>query len=194
MKKILSLVIALIAIGQLNAKGIEPSSPVGMSVIKNGALVKLFYRGEQSGRVKVAIYNENGFAVYKETMQNTENFMRPYNFSTLPAGDYTIEITDQQGKRYKTIKHAGSNEKTRIAHLTRLNARENRYMLAVPNKGEDQLQVKIYDETNSIVYEETETISGHFAKVYDLSKIEGNHTFQITDKSGKINRLSKPLR
>src|SRR5689334_12678949 len=99
MKKILSLVVVLIAIGQVSAKGIEPKSPVGISVIKQGAIVKLFYRGEQSGKVKVTIFNEKGDVIYREILANTEQFMRPYNFSSLPEGAYTIELRDDQGRR-----------------------------------------------------------------------------------------------
>ena len=194
MKKILSLVIVLIAIAQVNAKGIEPESPLGTSVVKHGALVKLFYRGEQSGKVTVTIYNKSGFTVFKETFRNTDQFMRPYNFSSLPSGEYNIEIMDGQGRRYEKVIHSTKSERTRVAHLTRLSDRESKYMLAVPNKGEDQIQVKIYDGENSIVYQETETITGNFAKVYDLTSIEGAHTFQITDKTGRVNRLSKPIR
>jgi hypothetical protein len=120
--------------------------------------------------------------------------MRPYNFSELPSGEYSIEIVDGQGKRYEKVTHSVNTKKIRVAHLTRLSDRENKYMLAVPNKGNDQIQVKIYDDKNSIVYQATETITGNFAKVYDLTSIEGAHTFQIMDRVGRVNRLSKPMR
>jgi hypothetical protein len=194
MKKILSLVLVLIAISQVNAKGIEPESPLGTSVVKHGALVKLFYRGEESGKVTVTIYNENGLTLFRETFQNTDQFMRPYNFSALPSGDYRFEIMDANGKRYEKVTHTVNSKKTRVAHLTRLSDRESKYMLAVPNKGSDQIQIKIYDGKNSIVYQATETITGNFAKVYDLTSIEGSHTFQITDSTGRVSRLSKPIR
>lgn len=194
MKKILSLVVVLIAIAQVNAKGIEPESPLGTSVIKHGTLVKLFYRGEQTGKVTVTIYNKAGVVLFRETFRNTDQFMRPYNFSKLPPGEYSIEIMDGQGKRYEKVTHAVNSEKIRVAHLTRLSDRESKYMLSVPNKGHDEIQVKIYDGKNSIVYQGTETITGNFAKVYDLNTIEGSHTFQITDRTGRVNRLSKPIR
>jgi hypothetical protein len=194
MKKILSLVLVLIAIGHINAKGIEPNSPLGTSVIKKGALVKLFYRGEHSGKVKVTIYDENGSAVFKEVMQNREHFMRPYNFSSLPSGEYTIEIVDDQGTRTEKVEHAGVSKKKRPANLWRLNPDSNKYMLSVPRNGSDELVVKIYDERNSVIYEERAQVSGDFAKVYDLSQVKGAHTFEIRDNNGGVRRLSKPSR
>ena len=191
MKKILSLILVLIAIGQINAKGIEPNSPVGTSVIKKGALVKLFYRGEQSGKVKVTIYNSNGSVVFKEVMQNREHFMRPYNFSSLPSGEYTIQIADENGTRIEKVEH-GVSKKKRPANLWRLNPDSNKYMLSVPRNGSDELVVKIYDERNTVIYQETTRMSGDFAKVYDLSQVKGAHTFEITDNNGGVRRLAKP--
>ena len=154
MKKILSLVLVVIAIGHMNAKGIEPNSPLGTSIIKKGALVKLFYRGEHSGKVKVTIYDENGTVVFKEVVENHEHFMRPYNFSSLPSGEYTIQIADENGTRIEKVEH-GVSKKKRPANLWRLNPDSNKYMLSVPRNGSDELVVKIYDERNTVIYQET---------------------------------------
>ena len=191
MKKILSLVLVVIAIGHMNAKGIEPNSPLGTSIIKKGALVKLFYRGEHSGKVKVTIYDENGTVVFKEVVENHEHFMRPYNFSSLPSGEYTIQIADENGTRIEKVEH-GVSKKKRPANLWRLNPDSNKYMLSVPRNGSDELVVKIYDERNTVIYQETARMSGDFAKVYDLSQVKGAHTFEITDNNGGVRRLAKP--
>lgn len=193
MKKILSLVALLIVIGQVHANPAAPKSPVGMSVVKSGEVVKLFYRGEKTGNVKVTIYNERGEEVYAETLRKTEHFMRPYNISALPDGNYTIELRDEQGTRTQNVTHNRA-EKKRVAHLTRLiSIGKNKYMLAVPNDGRDALTVKIFNEKEELLYENTEVIVGDFARLYNLNKVKGNHTFEIIDKSGNVNRLSKPL-
>jgi len=189
MKKILALVFALAAIGYVNAKGIDPKSPVRISVVKQGNVVKLFYRGAQSGKVKVSIYNEKGFEVFTETMRNKEHFMRPYNFVSLPEGNYTIELSDSNGKRFQNVRHSLSSGK-RVARLHRLNNEQNKYMLSVPNSGTDALTVKIFDESNTLLYEGTEVVNGDFAKLYNLERIHGEPVFEIIDQSGKANRLT----
>ena len=189
MKKILSLILVLIAIGQVNANVIEPHSPVGMSVIKNGSLVKLFYQGEQTGKVKVKIYNERGRTVFSETMKDTENFVRPYNFSFLPAGEYTIELTDAQGKMLKKVNHARETKK-RMAYLTRLDG-NNKYMLSVVNDGRESLTVRIYDAYNKLVYNKTQTVHDDFAAVYNLSHLTGDYEFEVVDRNGNTVRLKK---
>jgi hypothetical protein len=115
MKKItLVFVLSLMAVGFVNANGTNPESPLGMSVIKYKNIIKVFYRGEHAGKVKVAIFNAHGRMVHKETLKNTENFMRPYNFSFLPAGDYTIELSDAKGTRSQKVTYGREDEKREL--------------------------------------------------------------------------------
>lgn len=193
MKKVLSVVVlVLIAIVHVSAIEVEPTSPVGISIVKNGVLVKLFYRGEQSGKVKVTIYNHKGEIVFTETMQHTEQFMRPYNFKALPYGEYTIELVDESGKSYEKVSH-GLAKAARTAHVTRLAGSVNKYMLAVPNNGSDKLTIRIYDSTDRILFEEEQAIKGDFAKVYHLQGASGDHTFEVIDQDGRRNRMTKSI-
>jgi len=191
MKKILFITaVGLFLIGHVNVNGMAPKSPVGIAVVKSGSIIKLFYRGEQSGKVKVTIYNDKGNAVFRETMYQIENFMRPYNFSELPEGEYTLELRDDQGLHYQKVTHSSLIQK-RVAHLIRLNEAENKYMLAIPNVGPDALTVKIYDKDNILLYQGTEAIEGNFAKVYNLNGLSQNFRFEILDGQGNAFRFVK---
>ncbi|MEO5601575.1 MAG: T9SS type A sorting domain-containing protein [Cyclobacteriaceae bacterium] len=188
MKKILSLLVLVIAINSVQANGIEPKSLVGMSVVKSGTIFKLFYRGEKSGKVKVSIFDAKGKMVWNETLRNTENFMRPYNFSSLPAGDYTIEISDEQGKHVERIIHSFATKRT-LVRLTTVSAKDHKYLLSVPNHGPGALTVKIYNDAETLIYHKVESVKGDFGKIYNLSRVKGACTFEITDKTGKSNNL-----
>ena len=183
MKKFLALLLVVIAVGQVNTNVVETESPLGTSVIMHGSTVKLFYRGEHSGKVMVKIANEKGKVVFTETMQNTEHFMRPYNFSSLPEGEYTIELTDETGKRFHTINHTKSvkrnaREAKSLAHVVRLKGSGNKYLLTVPNEGRCSMTVRIFDAAQKLVYEGTQTVEGDFAKLYSLTQ-RGEYTFQV---------------
>lgn len=190
MKKILSLVLVLFAVAQVNANEVEPKSPVGMSVIKSGTIVKLYYRGEQSGKVKVTIYNHRGAVVFKEILKDTEHFMRPYNFASLPDGEYTIELNDESGKRYQKLTYSSPRHEI-VAHLTRLSKNANRYMLAVPGVGKQTLTVRVYDHFNRVIFHETQKVDGNFARMYNLNAVSGSITFEVVDNKGNATRLSK---
>jgi hypothetical protein len=195
MKRMLVFVIALFTFGQLSATAVhtpfKPDSPMGISVMKRGSVIQLFYRAEQPGKVKVAIYNHNGRVVFREVLRRTDEFMRPYNFSHLPEGTYTIEIDDVSGKRYKTVEHRHNREQ-RIAHLTRLREDPSRYVLLVPNKGSEVLRVRILDENNRVLYRKVQSIDGDFAGLYNIKKANGTYVFEVTDSEGRATRLSKP--
>ena len=190
MKTILSLVLVLVVIAQANANEVDPKSPVGMAVVKSGTIVKLFYRGEQSGKVKVTIYNRKGDVVFKEVMQETEHFMRPYNFASLPEGEYTIELNDESGKRFHKVTHAKPKHK-KVVYVTRLNTGENKYMLAVRNDEKDVLTVRIFNQQNTMIFQETQKVDGDFAKVYNLKSVIGDLTFEVIDTKGIATRFTK---
>jgi hypothetical protein len=188
MKKILFLLVLVIAVDSASANGIDPKSPVGVSVIKAGTTFKVFYQGAQSGTVKVFISNVKGEIVFAETMRRTENFMRPYNFSSLPAGEYTITVIDEDGKRSHKITHSIERNE-RVASLSRVRD-GGKYLLTVPNVGQEALTIRIFDESNGLLYSNTEVIEGNFAKLYNLLYVSGAITFEISDQSGKTNRLT----
>ncbi len=73
--------------------------------MKNGSTFKLFYKGAQQSDVKVLILNDENQIVYSEKIKNTDGFARPYNFSNLPEGHYSIQIKDNAGIRTETVNH-----------------------------------------------------------------------------------------
>ncbi len=177
-----------IAIGQVNANGADPKTPSGMSVVKSGNICKIFYRGEQRGNIQVTIYNENGRVVFSEVIRKKDNFMRPYNFSTLPEGTYTIALNDGQTTRLEKFAHV-LNKDQRPIRLIRVNNTGNKYLLAIPNEGHDVLTISIFNDHSSLLYRATESVRGNFAKVYYLGG-EGRYYFQVADQEGRINRVS----
>jgi hypothetical protein len=161
-----------------------------MSVVKAGNIFKLFYRAEQPGDVHVNIYNKEGQIVFSEVIRKTDNFMRPYNFSTLPEGDYTITLRDGQAKRIEHVRHFHPAS-SRIVNAIRINKDENRYLLAVPNVGRDVLTIRIFDDSHSLLFEGDESVDGNFAKVYNLNDVKGAQLFEVTDGRGRTGRARK---
>lgn len=183
------MVVAVVA--QVNARSIEPESPLGVSIVKSGTLVKVFYRAEESGNVKVTIFNDKGVVVFKETLPNTDDFMRPYNFSALPKGVYIIRLTDKNGAVERKVEH--NLDRKIMAKFTRLNPKEHKYMLSVPKGKSNSFTVRVLDSRGRILLEETHAANGDFAKVYNLNNIGGGHTIELTDGKGRRNVFSQPL-
>jgi len=189
MKKISLVLIACGLIAGVSYAGPidEVKSPAGVAVMKTGSTFKVFYRGESSRTVRVSIYNSNRDLVFHETLKKVDSFVRPYNFSSLPEGDYTIEVAD--GSSCKVEKVSYRNKKVQRAVTVKL-LEDGRYILSVPNKGFDILKIRILSSAGAELYRSTETITDDFAKIYRLDGISGKVSFEIQDKNGTVKALS----
>jgi hypothetical protein len=191
MKKFLSiLMLAVVVSGTAMAVEIEPKrSPGGMAVMKSETGFKLFYRGNKACDVTVKIYDQKGVQVFSEIIKNLDSFIRPYNLNTLNEGEYTVELSNSEGKSTEKVTFSRKEEPRKMMDLVRVK-NSDKYLLRVANKGSETLNVKVYDGSELLVYESSEIVSGDFAKLFDLSRIGTKFRFEITDRSGSTQQLS----
>lgn len=180
--------LAVAVSGTAMATEVKPtSSPTGMAVIKSETGFKLFYKGNKTEDVTVKIYDQQGVQVFSETLRNLDSFMRPYNLNTLTEGEYTVELSNSEGKSLEKISYT-RQPVGRPMNLVRVK-NSDKYLLRIPNKGSDVLIVRVYDAFENLLYENSEPVNGDFAKLYNLSRI-GNFHFEVTDSSGVTQSLS----
>jgi hypothetical protein len=163
----------------------EPKAKSGIAVVrKNATLYKLFYKSELATDVKIEIINDRNEVIFKETIVHTDGFIRPYNFADLGEGQYTIKVDN--GSNWLTERVSYRSEK--LDNLTHLVALEgNKYLLTVPGQGSDNLTVRIFDQQGKPVYDDTSIVEGNFAKVYNLGKMQGPFSFEVSGKGGVLN-------
>ena len=162
-----------------------------MVVLKNGSTFRLLYKGAEQSDVKVLILNDENQIVFTEKIKNTDGFARPYNFSNLPEGHYSIQIKDNAGVRTETVSHQikrESEEKT--MHLLRLDG-TGKYVLSVPNQGKQDLSIMIFNDLNEVLYQSEEKISGDFARIYNLGDQTNKFKFVVTDEKGLTKSVTK---
>ncbi|MBT1704954.1 hypothetical protein [Chryseosolibacter indicus] len=182
-KFLATLLVITIATVSVNAKIDEPKSGTGVAVMKSGSTFKLFYKAERTNNVRVTIYDANRKAVFAETLRQVSNFMRPYNFSSLTEGDYTIEVVDDNGKSIENVEYY-NGKINRYANVVRLAGSMDKYILSIANKGNNEITVKIFAEGNNLIYKGVENINGDFAKIYKLGNANGNIVFEVSDQNG----------
>jgi hypothetical protein len=191
MKKTLSILAAITIFSTaLFANNIDnPNAATGMAIMKNGTTVKLFYKGTKQTDVKVSIYNATNTLVYSETIKNVDGFVRPYNFTNLEEGEYSIELLGENGRQVeRVIYKLGKVQK--LANVMHVTGEPNKYILTVANKGQDVLTIKIYGDKGVLLYSKTEEVNGDFAQVYNLDKYNGGLTFEVSDSKGVTKSLS----
>jgi hypothetical protein len=188
MNKPLSLLAVLLISGITFANAFDNPART-MAVLKNGSTFRLLYKGATQSDVKVLILNDENRIVFTEKIKNTDGFARPYNFSNLPEGHYSIQIKDNIGTRTETVNyHMKKEEKT--MHLLRLKG-SSKFVLSVPNKGKEDLSITIFNDLNEVLYESDENIIGDFARVYDLGDQTGQFRFVVTDAKGLSKAVTK---
>lgn len=188
MNKPLSL-LAILLISGISFANAFDNPKTTMAVLKNGSTFRLLYKGATQSDVKVLILNDENQVVYTEKIKNTAGFARPYNFSNLPEGLYSIQIRDHAGVRTETVNYHNKREE-RAVHLLRLEG-TGRYVLSVPNKGKDDLSITIFNDLNEVLYKSSENISGDFARIYNLGKQTGNFRFVVSDGKGSTKSITK---
>ncbi len=189
MKKTLSILVMLMAAGSLAFATGSPGTDARIAVVKNGTTYKLYYNGSQQMDVSISIRDASDRIVFKEILEEVDGFVRPYNFSHLNEGDYTIEIEDRNGLRTEKIRYE-KNDETKFANIFKVKGSERKYLLMISNKASSSFTINILDGSDNILYSQMEEIKGDFAKVYNLEKFSGKVRFEITDDNGNLKSIS----
>lgn len=151
-------------------------APASLSVTSTDASVyNVVYKASEAGKVKVSIYTKRNQLVFSEVLTNVTSFKRPYNFSELEEGEYTIVLEDKNGKQVETVNYTIASKIASIINVKKLTDNDNKYVLnVITNKAQDVF-VKIYNEKNTLIYVQTVEVSGYFGLIYDLSKVRSSN-------------------
>jgi hypothetical protein len=165
-------------------------SPTTMTVTtaSNGSIFNINYRASEVGSVNVSILNKANQLVFAETIHNVASFVRPYNFSQLAEGEYTVVVSDKNGKQAEKVSYS-LNKITSFISVSEIAHEENKYAFRVANNGTEVVNVRIYGENQVVIHEQEVEVTGSFGLIYDLNKVKSTTgssiTFEISTSSGK---------
>jgi hypothetical protein len=185
MKKILSILIVFtVLVSGVKANTEKPTSEAGLAVMKSKTGFRILYRADKKSDIRITIYNSDGAAIHKETLRNTDNFVRPYNLASMREGDYTIVVRDGAGAQVKKVNYSKSRSEIK-AKLAPIPGEANKYVLSLAKtEGVTSVNVRILDDQGKIVYTTTEDATNDSAKVYDLSKVTRKFSVQLSADNG----------
>ena len=162
-------------------KGVVKASVA--TTTKNG-VYNLVYRG--TGAVKVTITNAAGEVVLMDQINAEGGFLRPYNFTSQPAGTYTLTVLDRNGKATLPLVH-GAAQLRPVAAIKPV--QDKKFELTLVGSSADQVSVNIYDAAQNLVFTDHIDKQGSFSRVYDLTKIRtSNFTFEVLGQGGLLTR------
>lgn len=150
----------------------------------------LIYKGKECRKVTIKILDENQNIVFTEQIRKYGSFVRPYNFSGLQEGIYTMMVNDDSGVVTKQIYHRISpvavlKSDLKYINFTKLSGADNKYKLTIVDFENDDVVVSIFDQQNHLLYEGTELLEDNFAKIYDLGDVDGVLTIEV-DIEGEV--------
>lgn len=186
------LIAALVVVSAtVSAIGKEEPTKAGLAIVpvKGSQTFKVIYKSENTGTTKVNIYNAESKVIFSTVVSNEGGFILPLNFKGLTAGEYTIELTDATGTRTEKVNFQPAAKSKLNVHVAKM-SEEGKFLLAVANTKNEVITVKIYDNFNNLVYNESKELNGDFAQVYSLKNASASYTFEISDNTGNTKSVT----
>lgn len=187
MKKIYTLFVAvLVSTAAFATEPGDGSKTTGLAVMKKGeSTFNIYYQPESKTDVKVYIHNAEGKEIFSETVKKTDGFIRPYTFSQLDLGEYTVTVVDGEDTFSKKFVY-GLPDTKKLARIAKLE--DGKFLVAIPSafyKGE--ADINIYNN-GELAHKQHVKTSSDFGQVYNVKNLEGDISFVVTDSKGnKIN-------
>ena len=154
----------------------EPASnKLAVVAVQGSQVVKVIYKAETAGKVKLSVYDAASKVVFTDTRNSNEGFILPLNFAGLKSGQYTIELVDAAGTKTEKINYQPVAVKN--VHVAKT-ATEGKFVLSAVNVN-SPVAVKIYDAHNNLVHQSTKEVSGDYAQLFSIKNFAGA-TFEIT--------------
>jgi hypothetical protein len=186
--KINALVVAFIMMSVVAGA----AAPASLSVTASASNVfNITYKTADVSNVKISIYNNANTLVFSEVLNNVASFVRPYNFSELTEGEYTIVVSNKNGTQAEKVNFS-SNKINSIISVSEVANAENKYALTVTNNGTEEVFVRIFDNESAMIHEQSVNVTGSFGLIYNLSKVKSSSavTFEVSTASGKFERIT----
>ena len=178
-----AIIISLVLISRAFA-----ASPTSLTV-KSAEKINVYnihYRTTEKGTVKLSIIDSKNNAVYSEVLFNTSSFVRPFNFSQLNEGEYTIVLEDKNGKQSEKISYT-VNQVTSFVSVSPVANQDGKYRLNVYNNGSENVDVRIYAHDGKLVHDQILNVNGNYALIYNLKQVTSPaFTFEVTTSNGNV--------
>jgi hypothetical protein len=180
------LVLAFVIIG-LTAFAETPSPSFTITSAETGVFT-VFYQRPEAGKVKLSIYDKQNVLVFKEILSTTGSFKRPYNFSELAKGEYTIVLEDKNGRQEEKVNYQ-SHSPLSFIKVSKAADQKDKYVLNVVTTGSEVVSVKIFDSLKGMIHEKEITVDGSLGLLYNLSQVKSSDSavviFEVTTANGQ---------
>ncbi|MFD2035965.1 DUF3244 domain-containing protein [Belliella marina] len=191
MKTLLTFALAL-------SLGASTFAKEGTTNVKGSSHVKTHEKtikvtlGEDLGKVRMTITDENGKKLHQRMMMVKSNVTIPFNLSELPAGQYNIEVASFEKKDMVGVANYKVETKepaTQIQYPLMASGKiveDNRVRLSVFGLEKPGVKILIKDEYGKVLHKETINEEAGFIKYYNFKNIDPQgKTLELEDVKGR---------
>ncbi|MFD1314513.1 hypothetical protein [Namhaeicola litoreus] len=142
-------------------ESIEKIAPVKFSNLKKGTLI--------------SIKDQNGIRIYKEEVKKDGNYAKSYNLSSLPEGNYKIEVEDKSMVKVipLEITQSGVTVITDLEYIIMkpvVIAKDNMVTVSKLSFSKDNFTISIQNGSGDLIYSESISNQVSISKMFDFSK------------------------
>jgi len=161
----------------------ELSNTSKFQVVENtNCRFDLYYVSESFDNVSVRILDENKKVVNTDKVSDIKAFKRTYNLKGLPTGNYTIEVKNGEGKAEQIVFHNPTKNTSFQTTVGKLPNQPRFKVIVGPSSTNKMVSVKIYNDNDQLLMQESIEGTKGFSKVYDLTKLNTKYvTFKLSN-------------
>jgi hypothetical protein len=143
--------------------------------------------GEQAS--VLSIKDQAGRILYKESIKSGNVYAKKYDFSSLPAGVYAVEIAQGQEVTKKTFNLESQTlsfktDPSVIEVRSVVDVEPNLVKVLVQNQKSTDVQLRLYDGYGKVLHEERVAPNQTIAKGLNLSKVgAGRYSIAVTGEN-----------
>jgi len=190
MKKLFWMLALVLTVQTVMANGTESEEDATANakvVALSNGVYKLYYVDQiPQGKVVVTILDQVGELVQKDVIRNESAFVRPYNFSKQPAGNYTM-VVDNGQKSFSTTLTFGVVNAAQDLKVAVEEAGDNRFKLVVKEANMTPVSVSLTNVEGEVIFTELISRQANFSKVYNLNRILKGQQVTLKVTNGTVN-------
>lgn len=169
-----------------------------VAIINNSqSKYKLVYMDESRGKVFLKVKNASGEIVDSRTVKNDGGFALPYDFESLPSGEYMFEIEAADGTiETQLVEHVKKTPARKSVNELKANVLDindnQKYRLAAISNNDSPISVKIYGDNNSLLHSEVIDETQGFRKTFDLKDVDSESIrFEVSNGKKSVSLTAK---
>ena len=185
---ILAMLFTVMSVAAYATEGEKGNSKAAPKVEVSAAssnVYRVLFMGKSDAKTVINIWNAEKRLVFTETIKKVNAFVRPYNFSQMPDGVYTLEVIEGNTVSKQLIYHgsvAPSNEvpvDLNIVKVAPVTGKEDIYKLTIIQTGETKANIRILTADQKVVYSSAESFERAFCKLYNLRRMDKKATIEV---------------